>query len=136
MQTTTKVGYSERESSTEQRVQLFELALNLPANLIAEREDARVGNPVEDAVALLAPPDDAGLEQNGEMLGHVLLRSAGGRDELGHAGLLVAQPVEQAEPRRLGDRSQAMGDQLGQLFGNGVWESHRSGSIQYDRTVV
>ena len=54
------------------------------------------------------------------MLRDVLLRRAKLSRELVDAGLAVAEQVEQADAHRLGDRAEAPGDQLGEIFGQRV----------------
>ena len=54
------------------------------------------------------------------MLRDVLLRRTELICELVDAGLAVAEQVEQADAHRLGDRAEAAGDQLGEVFGQRV----------------
>ena len=50
-----------------------ELELESSADLLAEFIDAPVGDAVDGAVPILAPRQDAGLQEHAEVLGRVLL---------------------------------------------------------------
>jgi len=58
----------------EQRAEFGELGLDAPADLLAKAEDPLVDDPVVDLVALFVATDDAGLGQQLQVLGDVLLR--------------------------------------------------------------
>ena len=45
------------------------------------------------------------------------------RGQLEHRRLAFAQPVEELDPRRLGERAEALGDQLDQLVGERVHDA-------------
>ena len=62
--------------SRDELVQGAQLLLHRAADLLAEREDALVDDPVVDVGSLLAAAEDADLGQHGEVLGDVLLRGA------------------------------------------------------------
>ena len=74
-----------------------ELGLERAADLFAEREDALVGDPVVDVVALLAPGEHAGVDEHGEVLRDVLLAGAELRRRACYAQLLFAEQVEHAD---------------------------------------
>src|SRR5919198_1415239 len=97
--------------------QCVEALLQAAADCFAKRVDGLVGDPVAPEVALLAAGDDARALEQDEVLGDVLLRRANECSQLEHRGLAFAEPVEQPDPRRLGQRAQALGDQLDQLVG-------------------
>ena len=99
--------------------ELGQSRLDPGADALADFVDPGVGDPVERAGALLAAGDEALGEESREVLGDVLLRGAERLGQLADRGLVaVAQEVENSQPGRVGEGSEAAGDQLG-----GVWAS-------------
>jgi hypothetical protein len=117
-------GGKNSRSLADQLAQLLELALHAAADLLAEPEDALVNYPVVGEVPLLAPSHDARLQQNTEVFGDVLLRSAGGLDEVADAGLALAQPVDERDPHWLREHAEARGYQVAELARERVWQAH------------
>ena len=74
-------------------------------------------------VALLAAGEHSGLDEHGEVLGDVLLAGAELVGERRHAQLLFAEQVEHADAERVTEGAEAAGDQLGEVFGQGVREA-------------
>ena len=105
-------------------VQRPQLVVHRAADLLAEREDALVDDPVMDEGCLLAAAEDADLGQHLEVLGDVLLRGAEGLGQLVDARLAFAQPVEQLDPHRLTEHAEAARDQLDEVIGKGVGHLH------------
>ena len=70
------VGDASPARTADELVQAAQLLLDGAADLLAEREDALVDDPVVDVVALLAAAEDAGVGEHGQVLGDVLLRGA------------------------------------------------------------
>ena len=122
--------------TADELVQAAQLLLDGAADLLAEREDALVDDPVVDVVALLAAAEDAGVGEHGEVLGDVLLRGADRLGELADGGLAVAEPVEQLDPHRLADRAEAAGDQLDQVIGKRMGKRHLSSPCGINEIVV
>jgi hypothetical protein len=87
-------------------------------------------------VAFLAPPDDAGIGQHGQVLGNVLLGGRQRRRQLAHRRFAVAEPVEQLDPHGLADHTEAAGDQLDQVVGEGVREVHHVTPCGINEVVV
>jgi len=79
--------------------------------------------------AVPAATDDAGLQQDTEVLRDVLLRRPGGLAQLAHARLAFAERVEQLDPHRLADDAEAARDQLDQRVGKGLGKVHGDSSI-------
>ncbi len=67
---------------------------------------------------------DAGLVQQPEVLGDVLLRRAEPVDEFADGRVAVTQRVEQLDAHRLAEDAKALSDQLGELIGERVWDIH------------
>jgi hypothetical protein len=98
------------------------------ANVLAEREDALVGDRVVGVVADLPPSDDPRLQQHTEVLGNVLLRRIDAFAQLLHTRLPLPEQVEQLDSRRVGEHAEAARDQLDQVIGKGVL-NHRLASL-------
>ena len=67
-------------------------------------------------IPLPAPADDPGVLEQVEVLRDVLLCRSDERRQLEHRGLAVAEPVEQLDPGRLAERTEALGDQVDQVI--------------------
>ena len=94
------------------------LLLEAPADVFAEREDTLVGDRVVGEVADLPPTDDAGVTEDAQVPRDVLLRRPDDLGELLHAGLAAhADAVEQLDARRVGERLEALGNQLDEVVG-------------------
>src|SRR5581483_12206729 len=90
-----------RRLAGEELPQLAEAALDTAADVVAELPDPVVHDAVVDEVPLLAPADDAGGGEHGEVLRGVLLRRPDRVGELLHRRLAGAETVEELDPRRL-----------------------------------
>src|SRR5664279_2056205 len=98
--------------------------LHRAADLVAEREDPVVRNPVVDVRSHLAAAEDAHVGQNGEMLGDVLLRGIEPLRQLVDARLALAKAVEQLDPHRLAEHAEAACDQLDEVIRQWVGQGH------------
>jgi hypothetical protein len=80
-------------------------------------KDAGVGEPVEDGGAVLAPAHQAAGEENLQVLGDVGLAAAGELDEVADGVFPGAERLEEAEPHRLAQGAEALGDEVDGLGG-------------------
>src|SRR6266508_251842 len=110
--TSSGTAWASGAAEADQLTQAAKLLLDGAADVLAEGEHALVDDSVVDVVAVLAPAEDAGVGEHGQVFGDVLLRAADRFGELADGGLAVAEPVEQPDPHRLADRAEAAGDQL------------------------
>ncbi len=94
-------------------------ALQASANRIAQLEDPRVRDVVEDARTVAATSDDAGLGEGLEVAGGIGLGEAGGLDELGNVEFAVAEGLEETEARRFAEDPESGGDQFEGRIGEG-----------------
>src|SRR5680860_277856 len=102
------------------------MALDAAADLVAEREDAVVGDAVAHRVAVLLAHEEARAVQEAEMLGDVLL---GGRDRYGQRADRqgpVAQRVEDPDTGRLAEEAEPLGDHLRHRHVHLMSDRHRT----------
>ncbi len=105
-------------------VETAQLFLDGAADVLAECEDALVGDPVVDVVALLAAAEDADVAEHRQVLGDVLLRRLEHVGELADGRLAIAQLVKEPDPHRLAKHAEAAGDQLDEIDRQGVRKLH------------
>src|SRR5207247_1802515 len=117
-------------------VEAAQLLLDGAADRLAEREDALVDDAVVDVIALLAPAEDANIGQHGEVLGDVLLRGRQRLRQLADRRFAVTEPVEQPDTHRLADHTEAAGDQLHQVIGEGMRKDHLDTPWRINELVV
>ena len=79
--------------------------------MFAELKHTLAGDQVADAVAVLGAGDHAGVVEDRQVFGDVLLAGAGRLLELDDGEVAFAQVVEQLDPHRLGKDAEALGDQ-------------------------
>ena len=78
---------------------------------VAQLEDHRIGDEVENAEAFFAAADHVGVGQDGEMLGDVRLRGSGFVDQSGDVLFALLEGHEQFQSHRLAQNFEAMRDQ-------------------------
>src|SRR5947208_2407791 len=105
-------------------VQRLEPPLEAAADVLAQREDALVGDRVAGVVALLPPPHDSGRAEHAEVFRDVLLGGPDQRGQLEHGRLALAQVVEELDPRRLAQHAKALRDQLDEVVWKGMGRAH------------
>ena len=110
-------------------VELGDLVAQAAADELAQLEDGLVGDEAAHAVAVLLAADDAGLGEDAEVLGDVLLRRAERVGELVDGHRPVAQRVEQADAHGLADDAEALGDQLDERVRERVGDGCRLGHV-------
>ena len=88
----------------DQRPHLVELTRQAAADVLAEGEDRRVGDPVTGEVAGLLARDDPRAQQQAEVLGDVLLGGAELCGQLLDGELAIPQPVEDEDAGGLGEQ--------------------------------
>jgi hypothetical protein len=99
-------------------LELGQLRLQPGADLLAEVEHDRVGDPVERPRPLLAAGEEALGVEGGEVLGDVLLGGAQRLGQLADRSLAaLAQEIEDAQPGGVREGAETARDQLG---GGGV----------------
>ncbi len=86
--------------------------LEAAADVLAEVEDARVGDVVEHLQALLAPAKNAGVGECLEVARDVRLCRLGDRDELGDVSFAGLEFNQEAEPHRFTQDAEPGGDDL------------------------
>src|SRR5690349_1884110 len=118
---------SRLRTSPEESVQLADLPMQAAAYVLAELEHSLVGDRVAGEVAVLRAGHEAGPEQHAQVLGHVLLRGAGGLLQLLHGRVVLAERVEQLDPHRLAEYPEALRDQVHERVGKGMGNFDRLG---------
>ena len=126
-------------------MELGNLTLEGPADLVAHPQHARVLDGVVREAPLLAAGDDPEREQQAEMLRHVLLGVAELVGELLNRPDRRAKALENSDAARLTERAKALGDQLDECIGKRMGSSHggepsssrvRSRILSYNCVVV
>lgn len=94
-------------------------ALEASAHRVAQFEDPRVRNVIEDARTVAAASDNPRLGEGLKVAGRVGLGEAGDLDELGDVEFTVAEGLEKTEARRFAEDPESGGDQFEGLIGEG-----------------
>ena len=84
------------------------LAFEAGADLLAEIVNGVVDDAVVNGSPLLAAADDAGMEEDSEVLGDVLLAGAGCCDELSHAGLAFQQLLDESDAKGVAEGAEPL----------------------------
>ena len=82
------------------------------AHQVAEVEDTRIGDAVEDLQSLSTPGHDPGLVELLEVLGNVRLLEVQQLDEVADALLLGLKLLQNPQPHRFAEQPEAAGDHL------------------------
>ena len=92
-----------------------ETFLKASANVLAEVEDAPVGDKVDDVQPFLATAQDAGVGEGLEMAGDVRLGQGGGLNQLRDIPLLPLEGAQKFQPAPFAENAEARGDKFQDL---------------------
>ena len=115
--------------------ELGDALLEAGADLFAEPEDGLVGDPEVHGGAFLPARDDPVLEQDVQVLRDVLLARAARLGELADGRLAVEEPLQEADPHRLGEHPEPARDQLDHRVREWVGECHEL-KVLHNRSFV
>ena len=98
----------------------LEAALHAATDVLAEFEDRRVGDEIDDGLALAAPADDARVRKGLEVAGNVGLVEAGTVDQRGDVEFARTEDLDQEESAGFAEDPEPRRDQL-EAFGTEGW---------------
>ena len=97
--------------------------LHAAAHEVAQVEDGRIGDRVNDAQAFFSPAQNTGISQRLEMTRDISLSQVGGFDQFGDILFAFLQGEDEFDPVRFAQDAKAGGNQLQSLPGQSVTRS-------------